>query len=373
MNKKFDYIILGAGIYGLYAAKLLGEKKMRVAVVDCDAKPFSRASFVNQARVHNGYHYPRSFSTAIKSAGYFERFVRDFDFAINSAFTKIYAISKAFSLSSGAEFKRFCGNAKIACEEISPKKYFEGGLVEQAFETREYALDAIKIRDWFVEKISAFDNVSFYYNYNLESAEVENDAYRLKFASGEEFAAHNVLNASYASINQLIDIFGFEKFKIKYEICEIILCGVSDAIKNTGITVMDGPFFSVMPFGLGGSHSLSAVTFTPHMTSNDFLPRFICQSVNKTCTPAHLQNCNSCPARPETAWPHMNQLAKKYLLPSINLKYERSLFAIKPILKVSEIDDSRPTLIKKFSGTPGFISVLSGKINTIYDLDGELT
>ena len=29
-----------------------------------------RATYINQARVHMGYHYPRSYSTAIKSAHY---------------------------------------------------------------------------------------------------------------------------------------------------------------------------------------------------------------------------------------------------------------------------------------------------------------
>ena len=42
---------------------------------------------------------------------------------------------------------------------------------------------------------------------------------------------------------------------------------------------------------------------------------------------------------------------------------------MKPILKDSEIDDSRPTVIKVHSKNPTFISVLSGKINTVYDLD----
>jgi hypothetical protein len=50
-----------------------------------------------------------------------------------------------------------------------------------------------------------------------------------------------------------------------------------------------------------------------------------------------------------------------------------SLFSIKPILKESEIDDSRPTVIKEFSSSPKFISVLSGKINTVYDLDTILS
>ena len=181
-----------------------------------------------------------------------------------------------------------------------------------------------------------------------------------------------VINATYASVNQVLDVFHFEKFKIKYEICEIITCDVSKNLKETGITVMDGPFFSVMPFGLTGTHSLTAVEFTPHLDSHQDLPTFRCQSYNPHCTPTQLENCNHCQAKPHTAWPYMSQLAKKYLSEDVHISYRSSYFAIKPLLKMSEMDDSRPTVIRTFSDNPTFISVLSGKINTIYDLDDVL-
>ena len=68
----------------------------------------------------------------------------------------------------------------------------------------------------------------------------------------------------------------------------------------------------------------------------------------------------------------MSNLTKKYLKDEYEFKYNKSLFSMKPILKASEIDDSRPTLIKEFTKNPTFISVLSGKINTVYDLDEVL-
>ena len=54
---------------------------------------------------------------------------------------------------------------------------------------------------------------------------------------------------------------------------------------------------------------------------------------------------------------------------NITIEYVESLYSIKPIMQASEVDDSRPTLIKEFSAKPTFVSVLSGKINTVYDLD----
>ena len=106
------------------------------------------------------------------------------------------------------------------------------------------------------------------------------------------------------------------------------------------------------------------------MTSYDEVPIFKCQ--NKThgyCTPQHLGNCNLCEEKPETAWPYMSNMARKYIREEYEFIYDSSLFSMKPILKASEIDDSRPTVIKKFSDSPTYVSVLSGKINTVYDLE----
>ena len=168
-------------------------------------------------------------------------------------------------------------------------------------------------------------------------------------------------------------MLGFEPFAIKYELCEIILCTVDERLKNTGVTVMDGPFFSLMPFGRTGLHSLTSVTFTPHVTSYDSLPTFACQARSGgCCRPGDLANCDSCPARPESAWPMMSQLARKYLREEYGFAYSHSLFSMKPILKASEIDDSRPTVIRQYTADPAFVSVLSGKINTVYDLDEVL-
>ena len=77
-----DKIIIGAGLYGLYSALYCGKKNENVLVIEKDDQAFKRATYINQARVHMGYHYPRSYSTAIKSANYFEKFNKDYGFSI---------------------------------------------------------------------------------------------------------------------------------------------------------------------------------------------------------------------------------------------------------------------------------------------------
>lgn len=369
----YDKIIIGAGLYGMYSAEFCGRRGQRVLVLEYDYAPFMRATYINQARVHMGYHYPRSYSTAIKSAGYFERFNKDYSFCIHDKFDKIYATSKHFSWTNAEQFKKFCVDTNIMCEEISIDKYFKPEMCDGSFLTEEYTYDANILKEHLIKEVNNYPNVEIKYNARISDIRKQEGKYVITLEDGEKFETEFLLNATYASVNQILDKLGLEKFKIKYELCEIILCKVNDRLKNVGITVMDGPFFSIMPFGKTGYHSLTSVTFTPHVTSYDSLPTFECQGRSEGyCSPQQLGNCNLCKAKPESAWPYMSNLARKYLNSSLEFEYVESLFSMKPILKASEIDDSRPTVIKQFTEKPAFISVLSGKINTVYDLDEVL-
>lgn len=374
MIETFDKIIIGAGLYGLYSALFSGKLGGAILVLEYDDAPFKRATFINQARVHNGYHYPRSYSTAIKSAHYFKRFNDDYGFSILTKFDQVYATSSEFSWSDAKQFQKFCEAANIKCEEVSTKKYFKEGYCDGAFLTEEYTYDAQILKKYFLEKLSELSNVKIQYGAKIQSIENNGSEYELTLTDGTKVKSSFVLNATYASVNQIQNMLGFEHFKIKYELCEIILCNVNDKLKDTGLTVMDGPFFSIMPFGKTGYHSLTAVTFTPHVACKESLPKFNCQPrSNGFCSPLQLGNCNDCPAKPESAWPYMSNLARKYMRDDLIFEFDHTLFSMKPILLASEIDDSRPTVIKTFTTNPAFVSVLSGKINTVYDLDDILT
>ncbi|MGO4546883.1 FAD-dependent oxidoreductase [Paenibacillus sp. 2TAB23] len=368
----YDYAIIGAGIYGLYAAKYLGEQGLHVALIEMDSEPLQRASYINQARVHNGYHYPRSVSTASKSAHYYERFNREFDFGIHSEFKKIYAISKYDSLTNAEQFLKFCMHVGIPADEINPQKFFNDGVIEAAYETVEYTYDAKKIKEKFVDLLKTYPNVDMYFNTQVKNVNSDVDNYIITITDQLTLQSPKVLNATYASINQVLNVFNLPPFKTKYELCEVILTKANKELNNIGITVMDGPFFSIMPFGLSGYHSLTSVSYTPHETANGQFPKFTCQDERVDCSEFSLQNCNSCSISPNTAWVRMKQQAQKYLSPKLQFEYEKSLFSVKTILNSSELDDSRPTVIKTSSSEPSFISVLSGKFNTIYDLEDVL-
>ncbi len=374
-----DKIIIGAGLYGLYSALYCAKKGQRVTVLEMDGAAFSRATYINQARVHMGYHYPRSLATAQKSAGYFKRFVEDYSFCIHSRFQQVYATSRHFSWTDAKEFVKFCQDAGIPCEVLPVERYFREGSCDGAFLTEEYTYDAHILRDFFLEELGKQKGVELLCQRDITRILKREDRYEvhaLHQGKEERYEAPFVLNATYASVNQVLQLAGagaegsFEPFRIKYELCEIILCRVNDRLRDIGLTVMDGPFFSIMPFGKTGYHSLTSVTFTPHKTSHETVPRFSCME-GGSCG-RWLGNCDACEKKPKSAWEYMSALARKYVREEYRFTYEKSLFSMKPILKASEIDDSRPTVIKYATRRPTFISVLSGKINTVYDLDDFL-
>src|SRR5438093_333836 len=94
MSELWDAVVIGGGFYGMMVAEFLARRRQRVLLCEREADFMQRASYVNQARVHQGYHYPRSILTALRSRINFQRFVGDFPECIESSFEKLYAIGR---------------------------------------------------------------------------------------------------------------------------------------------------------------------------------------------------------------------------------------------------------------------------------------
>lgn len=82
-------IVIGGGFYGLYIAEYYSMKGYVVDLFEKEDDYMQRASLKNQARVHNGYHYPRSTLTALRSRVSYPRFKEEFKETIYSNFKNI--------------------------------------------------------------------------------------------------------------------------------------------------------------------------------------------------------------------------------------------------------------------------------------------
>ena len=110
MALKYDAIVIGGGFYGATIAHYLKTLRRfrRVLLIERAQGLLLRASYNNQARVHNGYHYPRNFTTAYRSRVNLPRFVQDYPEAIKRDLTSLYAISRNHSNVSAKQFELFC-------------------------------------------------------------------------------------------------------------------------------------------------------------------------------------------------------------------------------------------------------------------------
>ena len=101
-----DYLVIGGGFYGCSLALFLRSVSRRVVLVEAAGELLTRASRVNQARVHTGFHYPRSAMTAVKSMVLHRRFAADFPDAVDANFQMLYAIARRRSRISAKRFYR---------------------------------------------------------------------------------------------------------------------------------------------------------------------------------------------------------------------------------------------------------------------------
>lgn len=363
----YDVVIIGAGIYGIEASMHSKLKNKKVLVVEKENDIFLGASYTNQARLHNGYHYPRSYETVQEVVDTFESFAEKYKFAINSKFKSIYAIAKEGSQVNAEQFEKFCDDFKIPYKRVNPDLYFKPNTVEAAYETVEYVFDSQKTKQFYLKKLKDYKNITFKFNSFIEKVKKEKESYLLTLNTGKIVKTPYVINTTYAAVNTINRLFNEEYYEIKYQLCEMILGRWN--VEDLSITVMDGKFFSCMPFGKNDIQTLTTVGHTPHETCYEHLPKFKCQENNEFCSSERIGNCNLCPKKPKTRFDDMMKIYKTFMKDDFKYEYGKSLFTIKPTLISSEVDDGRPTIVKKYREKPTYVSCLSGKFSTIYMLD----
>jgi len=364
--KSYDFTIIGGGIYGMYAATILS-KKNKVLLIDADDDLFSRATYVNQARLHNGYHYPRSLETAKQANLYFERFQKDYEESVYREFDQIYAIAAKDSNTSLEGYIKFCQDVGIPLEEVDASDLFIPGAMAKSFSTKEHAFDYKKV----LTKMLKGHTFDIKQKTIITSSKIFGQTFSLALSTGEIISTGGIINATYSSLNQVNHLFNTKMADMKYELCELVLCRPPSNFDQRGITVMDGEFFSCMPFGKKDLYSLWSVRHSVAETSWEDLPKFKCQTKSTTCNKYQLNNCNSCLVQPSTLFPKMKERVSEFLI-NPDITYLNSLFTVKAIAKEAEGDDSRLVYFHKESSLPYYAHVFSGKINCIYELDEKL-
>jgi glycine/D-amino acid oxidase-like deaminating enzyme len=360
-RSKVDALVVGAGFYGASIACYLSQVKKfkRVLLVEKESSLFLRASYNNQARIHNGYHYPRSFTTAYRSRVNMPRFLEDWNKAAYTSFLKLYAVPKRNTNVTAKQFLRFSREigAKIKVAAASDMDIFDTRLVDTVYECEEYAFDS-KILAEMMSKELENSGVEVLFDTEvslIKSAKGGCNVTLFGEKEDEVVEAKYVFNCTYSGLNIVRDnAVGGTQLPLKHEIAELALVKVPQPLENIGLTVMDGPFFSLMPFPSKGLHTLTHVRYTPHFAWVD----------DGQSNPYKVLENYPCQTRVD----RMIRDASRYVPCIKDVTYTDSLFEIKTVLLKNETDDGRPILYERNEKQPRLFSVLGGKIDNIYDI-----
>ncbi|NMZ11762.1 FAD-dependent oxidoreductase [Pseudomonas proteolytica] len=357
-----EAVIIGGGFYGsaiaVYLAKQRGIK--RILLIEREPALLMRASYNNQARVHNGYHYPRSFTTAYRSRVNLPKFVRDWPLAVKQDFTKLYAIARRNSKVTAKQFERFCREigADIRPADAVLRALFEPRLIEDVFLVEEHAFDTTQLASWALRELKE-SGVQVRYQTRVKAISRGarsplNVVVETSQGGQEVITCRYVFNCTYSGLNQFAGDFPGVSTGLKQEITEMALMQMPASLRHLGITVMDGPFFSMMPFPARGLHTLSHVRYTPHLHWTDQLG----------VDPYHKLDQYEHATRVDK----MLRDVGRYIPEVLKAKHVDSLFEVKTVLVKNEGDDGRPILFERHSALPGAYSILGGKIDNIYDV-----
>ena len=367
----YDFLVVGGGLFGSYAALHLAQRGLRVLLVEKEDRLFSKASVVNQARLHGGYHYPRSVATARMSDDNKRRFTEEHRAFIHFGFEKFYAVDRFGSLTDAAQFERFCRYLDIRAERVTEHALFNFQRIEALYRTTEYTFDPTLLAAHYRARLAAAPTITVWKNTMPVTGEAEGGRWRVQLdRAGEilEIVVAGTINATYASSNGVNTRFGRREIDLMHEISEMVFV-TSPQLQDIGLTVMDGQYGSLMPYGKSGLLSLSSVAYTHHKVSYANQPVFDCMPHNPACDAAAVSDCNACPVRPRSHERKMRRQIEQYLAPGVRLDYYQSLFTVKSKLKANHIDDGRPTEITQLSERPPYYCLFAGKINSIYEVE----
>lgn len=226
--------VLGGGWYGCHLSLSLIEAGHEVELHETAEHLFAGASGANPARLHKGFHYPRSRLTRAACQDHAEAFMARYGDLTRTVPVNIYAIAERDSL---MDFGTFTQVLRGETEFVVLDRPQDLGLtnIEGAILTGERHIVIDAARAWFMARLGGV------VRYGAAAGEVDDPAWDLTLDC--TFCANDA---------EAVD---------RYEPClTVLLEGPADR----AITIMDGPFPSLYPWNADrGLSSLTSAKLTP--------------------------------------------------------------------------------------------------------------
>ncbi len=326
--------VVGGGIFGCTAAIELSKRGHEVTLYEQHSDILSEASSINQYRVHRGYHYPRSITTASSCKKSHLDFINGFRQAIISKSPGIeyyYAIAKNNSLTSPSQYIEFLERLGLEYEIVNNIPN-----TSLTVKVQEKIINPIKLKEIIKKRLKG-SNVNVQLGIQASHQDLSNyDA---------------CVIATYSKLNDWHD--NIQQFQ--FELCEKPIMRLPKKYQNKSIVIMDGPFMCIDPYANSDNHVMGNVVHAIHSKNIGKSP-FIPAGFKKLLNKGIIKN------------PDITNVSKfiesaMHFFPDIEkAEHVGSMFTFRAVQPNFEHSDARPTLVNLIK--PNMVSVFSGKICT---------
>lgn len=249
---KKNFLIIGAGIHGTLIAIELKKinKDFTIDLIEKNSEICLGSSAATHNRANRGFHYPRSPKTqneCITGWNFFKKNYKSFFSDISNSY---YLIEKSSKINF-SRYKNFLVKKKISFKEKYPKNIsIKREHIEGCLEVFEGCFNHFKLKNFIKKKLIKYE-INVIKNFNLNKVNYCNKKKIFKFISNNNKILENkydyIINATYTKVDEILYKFNFKnKLKNRSQFTSIPI--IYSKKKIPGITIMDGPYITIMPF-----------------------------------------------------------------------------------------------------------------------------
>lgn len=343
--------VVGGGIFGCISAIKLRKKFPDANIVLFERNPGIcwEASGINQYRLHEGYHYPRSPETVQQCQSGIKSFIEEYGDCLSSRKLHQYCIPKNGSKVSSEGFLRFLKEFNLP-HEIPHQQYsiLNSKNIDLSVLVDESLID---IRNLIKKLQTQLDESKIIQIYNTKFQKRDIDDFDL------------VINCTYSNLNRLLD--PNEQIDYQFELCEKPLIKLSEEFKWSSCVIIDGPFMCIDPYGSTNYHIMGHVEHAIHHRNIGKFPEI---PLSYNC----VMNCGITFKKDLEILTNFDKFVKhgKEFFNNFDPVHIGSMFTIRTVLPNRESDDGRPSYITRHSDK--LYSIFSGKIGTAVDIANQL-
>ncbi len=252
--------VIGGGIFGATCAVELGSfgdvtlfERSKALMVGTSAR--------NQRRHHTGFHYPRSFDTMVEIGEARADFETEYGEAIDWTAPAYYCTSATGVEIPAARYLAACDSGRLRFRfEEPPAGVVDSSRVSLSLRTDEGVYDVPKLREIVARRLSE-GRVVTRLSTEVTGASLRGDGSKRLTVVGPDGERRQsfdyVINATYERRNELAHWLGFSVDPLRFDLCELLALQLP--IPRVSVTVLDGPFSSLIGIGPDGRFLLSHI------------------------------------------------------------------------------------------------------------------